>query len=186
MIGKVTDSILADGQRGTTGKRLTSWNVLQQDSGLPLLPLRRTATNLAALKQRKKTFAEALFSSADGGRTASSIPPHCRFGQRQSRLGRKIRTILLSRILETLLIIHARRGLKTSAAADAHKHARHQSPFLSTPFIEVFIKCHRLFTEPYRVKNMNYAEGQILNNSPTAIGKCWFPMTHFLFLFFLF
>lgn len=103
------------------------------------------------------------------------------FGQRQSRLGRKIRTILPSRILETLLIIHTHRGLKTSATADTHKRTLHQSPFLSTPFIEVFIKCHRLFTEPYRVKNMNNAEGQILNNSSTAIGKCWFPMTCFLF-----
>lgn len=150
----------------------------------PAGPLRRKATNLAALNKEKKRPPRP-FSLADGKKTVSSIPLCCHLANGSRDSGRKISTILPSCVVQTLLIIRTHRGLKTSATTDAHKHTRHQSPFPSTPFIEVFIKCHRLFTEPCHVWNVNNAEGQIFNNSPTAIGERWFPMTHFFFFLFL-
>lgn len=60
LMGKVTDVILAEGQRGTNGKCLTSWNVLQPDSGLPLSPFDGRLL-ISRLWTKKKTFTKAFF-----------------------------------------------------------------------------------------------------------------------------
>lgn len=85
-VGQVTESSVADGQRGSNGERLTSQNVLQQKR-TPAVTL-WVAANLAALN-KVKMFTKAFFINRQ-----SSIPLLLSFGQWQSPLWRKIRTIL--------------------------------------------------------------------------------------------